>query len=214
VVLAAEKGKKKHDEEKEVGAVEDLDARAWRPAPMPSRLSRDGAELAPQSRCGRSRRATADRELVPQLRRGRSREKAGGGIHFPASEKAGGPAALLTDILKPQHDRGREINAYVLEMAGKGSIDTGDAEPLAQALEGFVLMYRNHAAREDTIVFPAWKEALSERQLREMGDKFEEIERKTFGHNGFEDAIKQIAAIEQGLGLADLAKFTVPPPKA
>jgi hypothetical protein len=73
-------------------------------------------------------------------------------------------------------------------------------------------MYQNHAAREDTIVFSAWKEALSERQLHEMGDKFEEIERQQFGKDGYEDAVVQIGQIEQVLGFADLAQFTAPPP--
>jgi hemerythrin superfamily protein len=76
-------------------------------------------------------------------------------------------------------------------------------------------MYESHTAREDTIVFPAWKDALSERQLDEMGDKFEDIERAQFGKNGYEDAVAQIGRIEQAFGLADLAQFTAPaPPKA
>jgi hemerythrin superfamily protein len=73
-------------------------------------------------------------------------------------------------------------------------------------------MYLNHAAREDTIVFPAWKTALSARQLDELGDKFEEIEKQQFGTDGFEDAVKRIADIEQRLGVSDLARFTPPPP--
>ena len=84
------------------------------------------------------------------------------------------------------------MTEYILAVTGKGGVGTGDTEPLARALESFVLMYQNHAAREDTIVFPAWKETLSEHQLHEMGDKFEEI--------------------EQALGFADLAQFTAPPP--
>jgi hemerythrin-like domain-containing protein len=131
---------------------------------------------------------------------------------FPAVRKAGGPAAAYVDVLIAQHNRGREITDYILAVTGKGAIGTGDAEPLARVFETFVLMYQNHAAREDTIVFPAWKEALSERQLREMGDKFEDIERQTFGKDGFADAVKQIAQIEQSLGFADLAQFTAPPP--
>ena len=131
---------------------------------------------------------------------------------FPAIKKAGGPAAGYADVLKAQHDRGREVTEYVLAVTGKGVIGTGDAEPLARALESFVLMYQNHAAREDTIVFPAWKETLSEHQLHEMGDKFEDIERRTFGKDGFDDAVKQIGEIEQALGLADIAQFTAPPP--
>ena len=91
-------------------------------------------------------------------------------------------------------------------------IGTATAEPLANALSTFVLMYQNHAAREDTIVFPAWKDALSEKQLDELGDKFEDIEKQQFGTDGYEDAVKQIGMIEQRLGFADLSQFTPPPP--
>jgi hemerythrin-like domain-containing protein len=103
---------------------------------------------------------------------------------FPAVKKAGSAAAAYVDVLKAQHDRGREITDYILAVASKGAIGTGDAEPLARASESFVLMYQNHAAREDTIVFPAWKDALSERQLREMGERFEDIEYRQFGKDG------------------------------
>jgi hemerythrin superfamily protein len=70
-------------------------------------------------------------------------------------------------------------------------------------------MYENHAAREDTIVFPAWKDALSEHQLDQMG---EELERRQFGKGGFEDAVARIGQIEEALGYADLAGFSAPPP--
>ena len=53
---------------------------------------------------------------------------------------------------------------------------------------------------------------VSERQLGEMGDEFEDVEHQTFGKDGFEDAVKQIAEIEQTLGFADLAQVTAPPP--
>ena len=88
----------------------------------------------------------------------------------------------------------------------------GDAVPLARALESFVLMYQNHTAREDTIVFPAWTEVLSTRQLQEMDERFEDIDRQQFGRDGYGDAVAQIGQIEQLLGLADLAQFTAPPP--
>jgi hemerythrin-like domain-containing protein len=87
-----------------------------------------------------------------------------------------------------------------------------NAEQLSKALEAFVLMYRNHPAREDTIVFPAWKQTMTGKQLDEMNDKFEDIEHEQFGEDGFEDAVIQISAIENSLGLADIAQFTAPPP--
>jgi hemerythrin-like domain-containing protein len=70
------------------------------------------------------------------------------------------------------------------------------------------------ASREDTIVFPAWKQTLTADQLDEMNDKFEDIEHEQFGEDGFEDAVKQISQIEDDLDLADLASFTAPAPPA
>ena len=130
---------------------------------------------------------------------------------FPAVKKVGGEPATYPDILVVQHDRGREITDYIVSIT-QGAKLGSNAEPLAQALEGFVLMYRNHAAREDTIIFPAWKQTMTGKQLDEMNDKFEDIEHEQFGEEGFEDAVEQIRAIENGLGLADIAQFTAPPP--
>ena len=73
-------------------------------------------------------------------------------------------------------------------------------------------MYENHAAREDTIVFQAWKDSLSAGQLREMSEKFEDIEHERFGKDGFEDADEKMGQVEQMLGFADLDSFTAPPP--
>ena len=131
---------------------------------------------------------------------------------FPTIKKAGGPAAGYVDILVAQHQRGRELTDYILGIAGKGATGSDDAETLARILDSVELMYEHHAAREDTVVFPAWKDALSAHQLDEMGELFEEIEHKQFGKDGFEDAVAQIAQIELALGIADISQFTPPPP--
>jgi len=116
------------------------------------------------------------------------------------------------DVLTAQHQRGREITDYILAVSNGSKISAAHAEPLAGVLESFVLMYENHAAREDTIVFPAWKTNFSNRQLDEISDQFEDIERKMFGKDGFDDAEHKIGQIEATLGFADLAQFTPSPP--
>ncbi|HEY0565583.1 MAG TPA: hemerythrin domain-containing protein [Terriglobales bacterium] len=131
---------------------------------------------------------------------------------FPIVRKMTGRAAKYPDILVGQHQRGREITDYILATTAKGSIASANAEPLARALETMVRMYENHAAREDTIVFPAWKTNFSNKQLDEIGDQFEDIEHKMFGKDGFDDAESQISQIEQAFGLSDLSQFTAPPP--
>jgi hemerythrin-like domain-containing protein len=133
---------------------------------------------------------------------------------FPAVRKAGGPAAGYIEVLIAQHNRGREITAYILSATSKGKIGAADAVPLANAFDAFELMYANHTAREDTIIFPAWKKALSEHELDEMGEKFEDIEKQTFGKDGFDDAVQKMDHIERALGLSDLAQFTTPKPSA
>ena len=132
---------------------------------------------------------------------------------FPAVKKAGGLAAAYSDILLVQHARGREITDYILAVTKDASLGINAAQ-LAGALDSLVRMYRAHASREDTIVFPAWKQTLTADQLDEMNDKFEDIEHEQFGEDGFEDAVKQISEIESDLDLDDLASFTAPTPPA
>ena len=129
---------------------------------------------------------------------------------FPAVQKAGGAAAGLVGALLAQHDRGREITAFVTARCAGGKVGAADAEPLARALEGFARMYEAHTAFEDTIVFQAWRKTLSKTQLDEAGDQFEAIEKAQFKGDGFDMAADQIGRIEQRLGLGDLARYTAP----
>ena len=108
---------------------------------------------------------------------------------FPAVKKAGGLAATYADILIVQHARGREITDYILTVTRGAKLGVTNSEPLAKAMDALVLMYRNHAAREDTIVFPAWKQTLTAADLDEMNDKFEDIEHEQFGEDGYETCL-------------------------
>lgn len=127
---------------------------------------------------------------------------------FPALRKAGGPAAAIVDTLVVQHNRGREIIDYVLSVTREAIVKD---QTLAVPLEQFELMYENHAAREDTIIFPAWKKAIGPHEVEEMGEKFEDIEKQQFGGDGFDMALRQIDEIERAMGLTDLARFTPTP---
>lgn len=128
---------------------------------------------------------------------------------FPHVRKLKGPASSYPDILHKQHDRGRQLTDYVIETARKGSIAGANAEQLARSLDAFVLMYEHHAAREDTVVFPAWKNTLSNHAYKEMSEQFEFLEKRMFGKDGYEHAVQRIAAIESRLGLADISQFTI-----
>ena len=133
---------------------------------------------------------------------------------FPIVRKAGGPGAGLIDTLLAQHARGRAITDYVLSRTKAGRIGSGDAQPLATAMTAFARMYEAHTAREDTIIFPAFKQSIGPKAYGELGDQFEDIERREFGGDGFDMALDKVAQIERTLGTADLANFTAPLPPA
>jgi hemerythrin-like domain-containing protein len=133
---------------------------------------------------------------------------------FPTVKKSPGIAAANVDVLFGQHTRGREITDYVLSVTQADRIASNSVEPLAKALESFVRMYEHHTAIEDTVIFPAWKSAIGQAELDDLGEKFEEIEHEQFGDDGFEMALKRMEEIENSLGLSNLDMFTAPsPPK-
>ena len=116
---------------------------------------------------------------------------------FPRFEKAN-KLADLTATLRKQHAAGRDITAQLLN-------GTGDAP---QLIARFVRMYRPHEAREDTVLFPAFRALVSGKEYDELGDRFEDREHQLFGKEGFEGKVGEVAKIEQQLGIYDLAQFT------
>ena len=123
---------------------------------------------------------------------------------FPRLEKIGSEVALV-GILKEQHLKGRELTDRITEAAHAGAPDTAR---LAGLLRAFVRMYRPHASREETILFPAFRKTLDKDGYRELGEKFEEREHQLFGEGGFEDVVGEVSKIEVALEIHDLARFT------
>jgi hemerythrin-like domain-containing protein len=118
---------------------------------------------------------------------------------FPVVRKVNSDAAGYPNVLVAQHDLGRQLTDYVMTVTASGSIAEAHVRSLARALDQFELMYEHHMAREDTVVFTAWKNALSKSDYKDMGEKFEDIEKQTFGHDGFDDAVQRIAVIEESV---------------
>jgi hemerythrin-like domain-containing protein len=121
---------------------------------------------------------------------------------FPRMEKAR-KLADLTAILRKQHEAGRTVTANILKLC-----DGSDAHALSQQLRAFNRMYRPHAAREDTLLFPALHELLGEKAWDELGEQFEDIEKQQLGKEGFEGAVAQVAKLEEQFGFTDLDQFT------
>lgn len=127
---------------------------------------------------------------------------------FPIFEKAG-KLTDLTKTLREQHKAGRKLTGAILMLSKeKRCGDKDEPNALADNLRLFIRMYRPHAAREDTVLFPALRNLISEKEYDELGDKFEDKEHALFGENGFEGKIKEVAELEKELTIYELSQFT------
>ncbi len=127
---------------------------------------------------------------------------------FPRLEKAG-KLLDLVKTLKEQHAAGRVLTAFIESKANPGSLQHAEERSaLAAALAKFVRMYRPHEAREDTILFPAFKTVMTPKEYDLLGDQFEDKEHELFGSEGFEGVVVQIEGIERAYGIFELRQFT------
>jgi len=69
-------------------------------------------------------------------------------------------------------------------------------------------MYSPHEAREDTVLFPAFRNIVSANTYDAVGEDFEKKEHELFGDDGFEKIVDSVAAIEKSLGIYELSQFT------
>ena len=116
----------------------------------------------------------------------------------------------LIRTLLTQHDRGRHLTARIYA-AGDLDLTRSDARAgLQTQLEQFVRMYEPHEAREDTVVFPALRRALPQRELDLLAERFADLSDKQYGDSALRDFLDRVTAIEAQLGIADLDAFTPP----
>jgi hemerythrin-like domain-containing protein len=131
---------------------------------------------------------------------------------FPRFEKAGKLVDLVT-VLRTQHQAGRALTDRILRLTERTAMrDDTQRREMSDGLRGFIRLYRPHAAREDTVLFPAFRPLVGSRAYAELGERFEDREHELFGKEGFEGVVAQVAKIEQALGLYELAQFTPPTP--
>jgi hemerythrin-like domain-containing protein len=129
---------------------------------------------------------------------------------FPRFEKAGKLVELVS-VLKEQHKAGRRLTGNILKSAEPATLkEAGKRKELAEKLHLFIRMYRPHASREDTILFPALRSIVSAQEFDSLGEQFEDKEVALFGEGGFEKIVEELANLEKPLGIYELAQFTPP----
>jgi hemerythrin-like domain-containing protein len=130
---------------------------------------------------------------------------------FPRFKKANRLVDLV-DVLWEQHRVGRKLTDLILQLtAGKTLDNDDDRHAMYESLRHFVRMFSAHEAREDTVLFPAFRVLVSANEYDSLGEEFEDKEHELFGKNGFEDIVGRVADIEKTLGIYDLAQFTKAP---
>jgi hemerythrin-like domain-containing protein len=126
---------------------------------------------------------------------------------FPRFKKAGKMVPLV-DTLLMQHQAGRRVTEVILQSAPGSRKDGDDRKRLVGSIEAFIRMYRPHAAREDTDLFPLLRSVVSAHEYDAMAEDFEKKEHQLFGDDGFEKMVQRVASLEQAIGINDLAQFT------
>ena len=125
---------------------------------------------------------------------------------FPRFTKAGRMVELV-NVLAAQHVACRKLTERVLDLAPKSAVKA-EREQLVEAMEATITLYRPHAAREDTDVFPTLRSLVTPNEFEQIGEALEKSETEKFGADGFEKVAKKVEALEKRLGIHDLSQFT------
>lgn len=114
----------------------------------------------------------------------------------------------LVKTLEEQHKAGRGITEQVLVLSKSQEAMRAGYAKLAGLLSSFTIMYRPHEAREDTVLFPAFRKLVSKHEYESLAEDFEKREHQLFGEDGFEHVLARVAKCEDELGIGSLEKFT------
>jgi hemerythrin-like domain-containing protein len=115
----------------------------------------------------------------------------------------------LNQLLYIQHSTGKKLTDQILSLSGSTTIaDPDNTRKLADLLNTFNWMYRSHESREDTVLFPALRSIVSEKEYFTIGEKFKKREAEIFGQDGFEATLAKVEAVEKQLGINDMTKLT------
>ena len=118
---------------------------------------------------------------------------------FPVYLNKGIEVNLVRELIK-QHRIGRKITDKLLIL--------NNSEQLINLMKKFIYMYRAHETREDTIIFSNFRNYVSERDYKLLSEKFDEIEDKMFGEEGYEKMLDVVMNIEKEMGIYNLNYYT------
>jgi hemerythrin-like domain-containing protein len=126
---------------------------------------------------------------------------------FPRFKKAGRMVELV-EILQVQHTAGRKLTDRILQTAEASRGNKEQRTAMTDTMQATITLYRPHAAREDTNIFPTLRSLMTPNEFEELGETLEKAEVAKFGADGFEKIAKRVEQIEKRIGTDDLAQVT------
>ena len=127
---------------------------------------------------------------------------------FPKIELSGRYDDLLK-TLRLQHDRGRAILDRIIDLTRNSSVKSiAEMNEITHLCLSFTIMYRPHAALEETVIFPALYDFASNDEIMNIqaiirGEEKGLLQNKEFGRR-----LDSLAIIEAQAGTSDLSRFT------
>ena len=98
---------------------------------------------------------------------------------FPLLQRRGvtGPVSVLL----AEHEQGRAIVKVAAELLPRATDDPTSAAALAENLQAYARLLREHIEKEDGVLFPMGEKLLTSGERQELVEAFERIEREEMG---------------------------------
>lgn len=115
----------------------------------------------------------------------------------------------MCDILKRQHERADELQKIILNHANTESTNSEDGKNLLiDTIKKTIKVFRVHIDREDTEMFPYFKDVVTPYEFYELGEKIHNMVYEKWGEKPYGSAIDKVTHVEKMLGINDLDSFT------
>ncbi|MFZ0928519.1 MAG: hemerythrin domain-containing protein [Syntrophobacteraceae bacterium] len=127
---------------------------------------------------------------------------------YPVFEAAGKMSGLV-GVLREQHAAASRLIEILRGLCrGFSAKDLEKRRAMGSAIHLFSRMYRAHAEREDTALFPLLRRTMTPKAYAELSSGLQRIDAEFLGQNGFDETIRKLTGYENILGIGDLASFT------
>jgi hypothetical protein len=124
-----------------------------------------------------------------------------------AQFKKAGRMIELVGVLAAQHGAGAKLTDKILAAAPQAR-NKEPREAMGHDVQALSTMYRPHMAREATDLLPTLRHLMTADEYAELGEEMAKRERQLLGADGFEKVAKQVAEVEQVIGIEDIGVFT------